>query len=350
MKNIVLLFLFIICQGASQHVSAQCLEVTPQLQGTVLCPGDEVELIATSGFAAYRWYYSFINSNTGGTLYAENQGILTLDAAEWANTYWYVEVASAECQLPSATVYWDLWVFLNPGIAHDINTTLCPGDSALISSAFPGPLNFQWYNNFQEIPGATASSYWVKQPGFYTLSVSYAECPDYFLGSGIGPEFNFYPELIPVIEQEPQAEGILLGVQGINNPQWLLDGAPIEGANSPSHLATVEGIYSVSGNDSNGCTVLSAPLELNSLSVHVEAPVALEVYPNPFAENINIAYSGPRIVYLRIFDLSGKEVHTVQGPLPYKYDIRIPSSGTGLYFLELTYEHGGRSTHKLVRR
>jgi N-acetylneuraminic acid mutarotase len=64
-------------------------------------------------------------------------------------------------------------------IASFCNQHLCPGDSMVIQAFGSGATNFQWYQDTTLIPGATDSSYYVKQPGPYKATMTLATgCQD----------------------------------------------------------------------------------------------------------------------------------------------------------------------------
>jgi hypothetical protein len=265
-------------------------------------------------------------------------------------SYWYVLVDDSECSAPSETVVWDSWIFLSPVIAHDGNTNLCPGDSSVIYVPFPGPVIFQWFKNFQPIEGANSVEYWVTEPGFYTVSVAYPLCPDYWLSSGIGPEFFFYDVVAPVISLSTEGGEPQLSIPSGENVQWFLDGEEIEGANEINYTPLANGVYTVSAIDDNGCISTSAPYDFNSLSAVIAIPENdLVVYPNPFSKSLNIvsAIKGS----IRISDLTGKEVFQANySNLGTAKELNLDLLNKGIYMLEFTGTDGSRKVSKLMKR
>lgn len=75
---------------------------------------------------------------------------------------------------------------------YDANTMLCPGGSSQVEMPFGGFEFYQWSKDVVEIPGADGLSYWVTEPGMYTVSVAYGTYPELWLSSGVGPVFDMH--------------------------------------------------------------------------------------------------------------------------------------------------------------
>ncbi len=353
MKHFTHLFFIISFFISTTAVFGQCIEITAETE-ELYCPGEEITLTATSGFENYSWYYNFSNSNEGGQLLMESgsDNFITISASEWAVAYIYVEVDDANCTEPSPTVVWDSWVFGNIAISHEFNTIICPGDSSLIENAFNGPVNFQWYKDFEPIDGATTSSYWVTEPGTYTLQASYPQCPDFWLNSGIGPTFEFYNVQIPVINFEMVDDEPRLFITTGVDVQWYLDGEAIEGADSPIHIPTESGIYTVSAIDQNGCTVISAGYNYNVVSSNdTIQKVKFEVFPNPFQAEINIVSDiNHTNGFIRIFDLTGKQVGSQRiMNNATQTTMNLNDLNKGIYLLEMIFDNGDKEVIKLIK-
>lgn len=332
------------------QLSAQCVEIDVHPDQAIFCPEEEVTLTATEGYNTYHWYYNFSNSNEDGTLYESGDQTLTLNANEWAMAYFYVEVDDPDCTTPSETVVWDGWVFQFPAISHDANTALCPGDTAVIENAFGSPHSIQWFLDGMAIPGATDPTLEVYQPGMYTISVTYDECPEYWVSSGIGPTFTMYTTEAPVITLEDAEEGQVLSIPSGTNPQWFLDGAPIEGANALTYAPEEEGMYTVAVTDANGCLVESGPYEWTLLSASAAERMELVAFPNPFAEALTLEAMGQNWQAIRIFDLSGRVVFAERQARQNRHTYALPHLPRGLYLLEVEAGDGTRSTLKLTRK
>jgi len=319
----------------------------------IFCPSQEITLTATAGFENYKWYYNFSNENSAGTLYSETtDNSITLNASEWAVTYWYVETDDSECTEPSPTVVWDSWIFAPIAISHDPNTTLCPADSSLIESAFNGPSNFQWYQDFLPIEGATESQYWVTEPGYYTLQASYPQCPNYWLSSGVGPEFNEYLVELPEISAQTIDSEVILFIESGSNIQWYIDGTAIEDANELNYTAVETGVYTVTIVDGNGCTLESEGFILKALSDgHTYMDDATIAFPNPFSDYLQIKTAQPtHLINYKLFSLTGKLLKSGSCNAQTEYSIRdLNNLNPGMYILEFSPNNGMSKNLKLVK-
>ncbi|HKK38251.1 MAG TPA: T9SS type A sorting domain-containing protein [Cryomorphaceae bacterium] len=330
---------------------SQCIEITTDPSQDIFCPGDELTLTATPGYDSYTWYYNFQNSTEDGNFYETGDNSITLNAAEWAVSYWYVTVEDAACTDPSPTVVWDSWIFAPIAIAHDFPTAFCPGDSSLIENAFNGPENFQWFMDFAPIPEANESSYWVTEPGYYTLQASYPQCPDYWLNSGLGPEFSLYSPQVPEISIEV-IDGISqLFTEGISDIQWYFGDEPIEDATETVLIPEEDGIYSVTGIDNNGCEVESDPYDFTSLGTgDVDAQEIAMIYPNPARDQVSIHLKDNSIKAVRIYDTAGKLIFTpVLNASEELVRFNIDQLSPGSYLIRITTQSDeNASSHILV--
>lgn len=351
MKNHLLSVAVFIATVFTHTLSAQCIEITTEADGEILCSYETVTLEATPGFDNYKFYYNFSDSNDDGTLFVESSDhTLSLPAGEWAVTYWYVETEDEGCTDASGTVWWDSAIFQSPVVMHDENTSLCPGDSSLIEMPFAGPAFFQWSKDFVEIPGADEAQYWVSEPGMYTVSVAYAECPEQWLSSGIGPQFQFYTVTPLTIEVDHSGELPVLTVSHGNNIQWFLNGEPVEGATDTEYVAEVSGMYSAEGVDADGCALASDPVEVVVLSADEALASVVRLYPNPFSDQIQVSSGDARVHQVRVFDLTGKPVLSEVRNASGIFTLALPGVASGVYFLEVTAEDGAKYTSKVLKK
>ncbi len=124
--------------------------------------------------------------------------------------------------------------------------------------------------------------------------------------------------------------------------QWLLNGAPIEGAAEQTYTAVENGNYSVVVDAGNGCVVESEQIMVTVTDVP-EHPCfqTLTISPNPTGAmlTVNASISFPESVYIRILDQTGREMHIeslgiVSGSLHHTFD--IAHLRQGIYYLQLS--------------
>lgn len=304
---------FCMTQAIAQCSFTPTINVSPVDADGIYCPGDILTL-STQNYDDVNWFYNFSNSNSGGTAWPGGAGTsILVNATEWAVVYFYVVATDDGCSEASATVVWDGWNFLPPSIASSGQSSFCEGESTMISNAFNGPSLFQWYKDGVLIQGATSSSYSVTETGTYTLSAAYAECPNYWQSSGVGPNFTFSVPIIPVISA---MNGTLSADSG-TSWQWLFEGTDIPGATDQEYKPDLEGVYSVRVVDVNGCDALSAPflfpegplpIELLNIQVRPKAACIVELFwevaPESTAANYSIEMSTDGIYYSTIRNIT----------------------------------------------
>lgn len=124
-------------------------------------------------------------------------------------------------------------------------------------------------------------------------------------GSGFTAESVCLPNPVPVITQN----GTILtsSVSGVAY-QWYLNGNLISGSNSVQHNYTAVGVYTVEVTHADGCTTISAPLTINSLSVSVLPNVVPVLSPNPTNGILNISNMNEIELEVKVMDISGQEV------------------------------------------
>ncbi len=97
-------------------------------------------------------------------------------------------------------------------------------------------------------------------------------------------------EVIPAPDKPTITQsGSTLTADALDGIQWLLNGTPVQGANSASYTAEVNGVYSVLVTDNNGCTALSDTIGMRILSLgSIDISQAISVYPNPFSSQVTL--------------------------------------------------------------
>lgn len=139
----------------------------------------------------------------------------------------------------------------------------CTGGSVVLQSSTA--LNYQWYLNNTIIAGATQQNYTATQAGSYTVKIKDGPCTSTSL------------PIVVVVSAQPIASITVNGASticaggttlleagnGFTSYQWLLNNAPIAGAQSASYSVSVAGDYSVIVGNSGGCTDTSAKTVIN---------------------------------------------------------------------------------------
>ncbi len=334
-------------------VFGQCdqeLSVTlsPEAPGDVYCAYDTVKLSAPEGFAGYQWYWNSSSDTTGGNpIPGAVAATYLAPVAEYGFAYFYVEAVYQDtCQATSPAVVIDSWVFLSPAIAHDADTELCFGDSALIENAFGEFAAYQWLRNGAPLPGANQSFYWVTEPGVYTLETSPEPCPLLTLSSGVGPVFTLSGPATPVITQQ----GNQLVADSGPFFQWAFEGMDIPGATEAAFQPEETGNYTVAAIDENGCTAVSEPFFFEATSLETPDPArTFRLFPNPVGRMLYVVNPGYSDYRLFLYTASGREALRADGSGGATTAFDLSSLAPGQYFARI--QGAGRTqVYPVVKR
>ena len=348
LKHYTFLLVFFVSLG---QISAQCtfdvpITVMNPVSNNTYCPNDTVTL-TTGQFDSYQWYYNVSsNTNTGGTPFQNgNTQTIKVPASQFALAYFYVVGTMNNCSEPSPeTKFWDSWTFSSVAIQSSSQSTLCNGETAVVSNAFPGPSIFQWYRDGQAIAGATQSAYEVTTSGTYTLEAAHELCPTYFISSGVGPTFTFMEPTIPTISQT----GNVLTASSGSNFQWLYNGAPIQGQNSATINIPALGDYAISVVDANGCEVVSETFTVALLSTAELKALSLEIFPNPVMDFFQIKNEKQQELNIQVLDLQGKIIFQKESYSASALNITTTDWNAGIYFVKIMLEEKSVA-YKLVK-
>jgi hypothetical protein len=233
------------------------------------CQGGSVLLTANSGSGlAYQWKNAGVNI-AGAT----NSTYLASSAGSYS-----VAVSSGNCSSTSTVLA--VTVNSNPtaSVTAGGSTSLCSGQSVVLSAnAGPG-LSYQWQINGANLPGFTAVTYTASSTGSYSVVVTNASgCVA--VASPVSVTVNATP--IAVVSASGStvvcagASVLLNATTGSGYAyQWRRDGSNISGATNATYTASITGDYSVSV-AASGCTSVSQALRVtvnsNSSSNLVDA-------------------------------------------------------------------------------
>ncbi|WP_273213633.1 S8 family serine peptidase [Runella zeae] len=238
-----------------------------------------------------------------GALFAQNNIVDTL-----TNAYYYfydLKIKSLGCPSPRVAITPQTTTNTTPTISFEGNSNICEGSSLNLRTSSNSGV-YQWFLNNQAIQGATNATLTATTPGSYTVSTSVNNClPS--LSSPVALTIR-RPEK-PTIS----ANGIVLTSNATSNIQWLLEGVPIAGANTPTFTAIQTGNYSVKASV-NGCGELVSDeiriviTSLNQASTLLDK--TLKIYPNPASSFVVCEYAtltktGTKIK-ASLYDLQGK--------------------------------------------
>jgi hypothetical protein len=132
--------------------------------------------------------------------------------------------------------------------------------------------------------------------------------------------------------------------------QWNLNGGPISGANNSSYTVLVNGIYTVTVTDSNGCSRTSAPYLFTNVGIgEINASSLLSAIPNPLTHDVDVFLNAKNLEqpHLLITDAMGRTVrdeYFSNGRVALKKE----SLANGVYYYNLMDKNSRLFTGRLM--
>ncbi len=335
-------------------MSAQCsydstITSNPDLSGgnQVQCSDQVIVFTAPLGYDAYQWKYKFSTTGTPSDFPGETNNTLSIIAGDLGFAYVFVTITDDGCTEDSNEIMFDTWVFSSPAIAHDSDTDLCFGETSIISSAFTGPQNFRWYKDGVLVQQGTQDFYEVSEAGSYILEVSYAQCPNQWLSSGVPVPFTVTGEEVTITET---ADTLFTTENGINY-RWFYDDLEILDAETFFYTPVLNGNYTVEVTFQGGeiCILTSEVYFFDNLSITDNLLKEVVYFENTVAKNGGYSLHNKTNLAIQysIFDLSGKEVVSGSSNASLM-DIAADSWKKGIYICKINAGSSNLSI-KLVR-
>lgn len=251
----------------------------------LFCAGDSVPLTASGGTGQYLW-------NTGDTG-------TTLSASS-TRTYSVIAIQDQECYGQSAPVL--LTELPPPPVAVSASDTLvCEGTEVALTAS--GGVTYLWQDGS---PGAV----YTDTPHAHTqYTVTGTDSNGCSAAATVEVEVNLTP--LPSVS----LNGYVLSTGNYAAYQWYVNGTSIPGADAQTHTAAENGTYTVEVTDANGCTGVSAPVEVGGLYAAYYALPATAVYPNPACERVYVTGTWEK-ASVEIRDMEGRKIHSAKGCEP----------------------------------
>ena len=139
-------------------------------------------------------------------------------------------------------------------------TTICNGDSFLLTANVGSGYNYQWAYNYMIISGATSETFYAKQAGNYRVIVSDDIC------SQTSPAFvlNHYPSIPPQIMVNGNIQPCTDDSLELYLPTSYVNYNWNVGDTNSSIFVQQSGYYTVEVQDYYGCTMVSQPQTVNA--------------------------------------------------------------------------------------
>jgi hypothetical protein len=297
------------------------------------------------GMAPYAFSYSDGTNLTQVTGINSNPYLLSVTPAQ-TTTYSLFSASDASVCSGTATGQGVVTVLPSPGATISPSTaTLCTGSAVNLTVNFTGTA--PWDVTYSDgtfsgsVTGITSNPYIVSitpiTSGTWDVTQLYASgCA----GVSNGPAtLTVNPTPMPVITGTQTL--VANGITGTASYQWLLNGTPISGATQSTWVPVVNGTYSVQVIQ-NGCTGMSGPYAVTTISVSPLLTEQLSFWPNP-STGVLVLPDAAETSVTEVLQADGKLVGRFRGG-----ETNLNHLPAGIYFLHHTTIEGKVSVGKWV--
>lgn len=252
-------------------------------------------------------------------------------------------------------------LFISDGFLHSapnvvkqpIDITTCPGTSQKMSIKATGkkPLEFQWFKDGNIVNDATSNQLTLSKlgsndEGYYYCRVSNPDGVAWSDSSTLTLFPNPKPDLGADMEIRPDVTVILstpndyrtyIWSEGDNTPTLKLKGSDLEMGANEITLST----YTDDLCESADTLIITVN---DQASIKETNPAALEVFPNPVSDILNVKTSGSSINGLKLLSSNGQVIMN----LPDQGSFHVESLPSGTYYLEAN-SSSGRIVKKILK-
>lgn len=265
-----------------------------------------------------------------------NTGAYFQGSVIYSGYYYFYDMQFKSLGCSSDKVLADVRESVSPtiNISQKGTSAVCPEANNLkLDASSNQTVAFQWQRNAVDIAGATQTSYSPTISGTYQVKGTNAN------GCTSNSEsfvLTVYPSGGTSISYN--ANGVL-ETTASKNIQWYLNDKAIPGVSTNTFSPVSSGVYSVQGNDSNGCFSVSSKLTVTILSTESEVS-GLQIFPNPTVGD-RMVVRVPKtqsngILTIEIFDASGQQRFTKQmNATEGQANLDLSGLGTGTYILRI---------------
>jgi hypothetical protein len=233
----------------------------------------------------------------------------------------------------SASQVFTLVVSSLPAVTAITNATaICAGQSASLSAG--GASTYTWNTN------STSTVIVVNPPVSTTYTVTGTNSNGCQNTATVSQVVNALPLVNATTTTSLLCAGqsATLNASGANTYSWNNSSTGSMLVVSP----TVTTDYTVTGTDANGCQNTSTVSQVVVLCTGIRSLTQqenLEIYPNPVQGELFVRCTSEKEIRVRVMDVMGKEIQTVEGVSEIRIDLRVYPAG--IYFLEI---NSGKST------
>jgi gliding motility-associated-like protein len=234
---------------------------------TAVCPGDCISFTDNTLGNPLTWFWTFSGAATGNSNLQNPNSVCYNNAGNFTVT---LQISNTCGTFTNTQIgYIQVGAGATPNITANGPLTFCQGNTVTLSTSTVG--TYQWLLNGANIPGETNASIVVTQPGNYSVSVGSGSCA----GTSNILQVNVTPAVTAVINALSSTtictgETVILeSANTANTYQWMLNGTAITGETSQQLTVNAAGDYTLQVSSSNGCTAISAPTTVTTLTATI---------------------------------------------------------------------------------
>jgi len=133
-----------------------------------------------------------------------------------------------------------------------------------------------------------------------------------------------------------------------SNYYWTFGDGDTSSQINPTHAYLKNGIYTVrlTATDKNGCTSSYQTNDtVNYTGIKIPtANSAINIYPNPATSTLNIESTTNPIQFITVFDITGKEVYSLENLNTLNQSIPVANLPSGIYLIKAGFDNGSYMT------
>jgi len=333
-------------------INYQTIKEVNSVTGGSNCGSGSVVLSAegadSNGF--YNWYESI---DAAEPIANENLSSFTTPDLEASTTYYVTVVNSDGCESITRVPVEAVIESIDEVTSVEGGSNCGTGSIAISAEGANSDGYYNWYEAIdatEPISGENAASFTTPElqaSKTYYVSIVNSQGCESTMRIPVDVIINELPET-----PEINAEGTLLVSSSDVNNQWYKDGEIIVGATGSTYEVTESGSYTVSVENSSGCTATSQSIELTITATIINelGDDTIRISPNPVGnEDLTISINEFSVYHtVLLYNSQGKLVMSKEIASKGEIHFDMGAYNKGIYFLHLAGEKGS-AVYKILK-